>query len=46
MNEQYLDVIDEQWSKKQYNYAILENKVVVFVRDIEQEKLVSSYAID
>ena len=32
--------------EKQYKDAILDNKVVVFVRDIEQEKLVSSsYAL-
>ncbi len=87
MNEQYLDVIDEQWSnilklykkfedkkpimlfdmqerriyaypyedfksdltkksqtilEKQYKDAILYNNVVVFVRDNEQGKLVSS----
>ena len=87
MNEQYLDIIDEQWSnilklykkfedkkpimlfdmqekriyaypyeefksdltkksqtilEKQYNDALLENKVVVFVRDNEPETLVSS----
>jgi hypothetical protein len=28
--------------EKQYNDALLENKVVVFVRDIEQKTLVSS----
>ncbi|OGH05788.1 MAG: hypothetical protein A2W22_01720 [Candidatus Levybacteria bacterium RBG_16_35_11] len=87
MNEQYLDVIDEQWNnilklykkfedkkpimlfdmqekriyaypyedfkadlskksqtilQKQYKNALLDNKVVVFVRDNEQETLVSS----
>ncbi len=87
MNEQYLDVIDEQWSnifklykkfedkkpimlfdmqekriyaypyeefkldlgeksqtklQKQYKDALSENKVVVFVRDNEQGKLISS----
>ncbi len=92
MNEQYLDVIDEQWSnilklykkfedkkpimlfnmqerriyaypyedfksdltkksqtilEKQYKDAILDNNVVVFVRDNEQGKLVSSsYALE
>ena len=91
-SEQYLDVIEEQWSnilklykefedkkpiilydiqeqrisaypyesfksdltkksqtilEKQYNDALLENKVVVFVRDIEQKTLVSSsYNLD
>ena len=87
MNEQYLDVIDEQWSnilklykkfedkkpimlfdvqeeriyaypyedfksdlnkksqtilEKQYNEAITDNKIVVFVRDNEQGILISS----
>ena len=87
MNEQYLDVIDEQWSnilklykkfedrkpimlfdmqeksiyaypfedfksdltkksqsilEKQYNEAISDNKIVVFVRDNEQGILISS----
>jgi hypothetical protein len=87
LNEQYLDVIDEQWSnilklykkfedkkpimlfdmqekriyaypyedfksdlakksqtilQKQYKDALSENKVVVFVRDNEQGKLISS----